>query len=86
MREFMITLRSGKRYTVKADRVVHNTRDLLLVNDRAGTDSKPDTEGDIIALFAREQVTMIVDRAQLVSEEKCDAFVVGTDDDCPIPF
>ncbi len=90
MREFVVTLRCGKRYTVKADRVVvHNSQYLALVIDRASTASNPDPEGDIISLFEREQVTVVVTREHLISEEKCDSIpgpYVVSNDDRPIPF
>ncbi|MCE9565398.1 MAG: hypothetical protein K8U57_25525 [Planctomycetes bacterium] len=90
MREFIVTLRCGKRYTVKADRVaVHNAQYLALLVDRAAIANNPAPEGDIVSLFERSQVTAVMTREHLVSEEKCDStpgpYVVGGGDD-PIPF
>jgi len=91
MREFVVTLRGGKRFTVKADRVaVHNSQYLALVLDRQPTVASPEPAEDIVALFERSQVSVVVTREHLVSEEKCDStpgpYVVGADDDSTIPF
>ena len=86
MREFVVTLRCGLKFVVKAERVVLLDRQFLaLVIPREGDF---DSNGETVALFDRNQVAAVVARDHLMSEEKCDPiagrFGEGTDD--AIPF
>lgn len=85
MREFVVTLRCGLKFVVKAERVVLLDRQFLaLVVPR-----DDDPNGETVALFDRSQVAAVVARDHLVSEEKCDPIasrfgIEGGDD--AIPF
>lgn len=87
MHEFVVTLRCGLKFVVKAERVVLLDRQFLaLVIAREGDF---DANGDTVALFERSQVAAVVARDHLVSEERCDPIVGrfaadGVDD--AIPF
>ena len=87
MREFVVTLRCGLKFVVKAERVVLLDRQFLaLVVPR---DGESDANGEPVALFDRAQVAAVVARDHLVSEEKCDPIggrfgIEGGDD--AIPF
>jgi hypothetical protein len=87
MREFVVTLRCGLKFVVKAERVVLLDRQFLaLVIPREG---EFDANGETVALFDRAQVAAVVARDHLVSEERCDPIasrfgVEGGDD--AIPF
>ena len=89
MREFVVTLRCGVRFVVKASRVVLVDRQFLaLVADRADANGD-DATADTVALFDRSQVAAVVAKENLVSEERCDPIGerfanAGADD--PIPF
>ena len=89
MREFIVTLRGGLRVTVRADRVVLDQQWLSLVLDKAATPGVPTTGGDVVALFERAQVALVVAKENLVSEEKGDPisgpYTVDAAD-TPIPF
>lgn len=85
MREFVVTLRCGVRFVVKAGRVVLLDRQFLaLVVDRPDSS---DPNGDTVALFDRNQVAAVVAREHLVSEERCDPigerFAAAADDGIP---
>ena len=86
MREFLVTMRGGLRVTVRADRVVLDDQWLSLVLDKAGD---PTPGGDVVALFERVQVALVVAKENLVSEEKGDPvsgpYTVDAGD-APIPF
>lgn len=90
MPEFVVTLRSGHRTTVRADRVVFQ-EDLLggyqflgLVVDQRPPGGEP--AAVTVALFDRKTIVSIVARDHLVSEEKVEpVHVVGGSDDS-IPF
>lgn len=88
MREFVVTMHSGLRYTVRADRVRFDSRYVSLVLARPA--SLTDTEGeDVVGLFEQRQVYSVVARDHLVSEEKgepVDPHFVADDPDSDIPF
>ena len=70
MREFIVTLRSGRRYTVKAERLKRDADYLAFVV------APPTSIGDLdplegaVALFDRREVAVVVARDHLVAEEK----------------
>jgi hypothetical protein len=64
VREFVVTLRNGTRYTVKADRVRLEHPYLALLADRVGFDA------EVVAMFDGQYVVAVLDRGQLASEEK----------------
>jgi hypothetical protein len=84
MREFTVTLRCGLRYTVKADRVVYNQQCLTLLLDPDPKSAEPET----VALFDWAQVSVVVARDHLISEEKGDPIHVPhlVDSRDSIPF
>jgi hypothetical protein len=90
MREFVVTLRCGKRYTIKAERFRFESGYLALLITPSASVASNDPFAGVVGLFEQSQVVTLVDREHLVSEEKCDStsgpYVVGSADDCPIPF
>ena len=89
MREFVVTLRCGLKFVVKADRVVLLDRQFLaLVMARPGGDGDGELPGETVALFERAQVAAVVAKAHLVSEERCDPIPnrIGEMVDGDIPF
>jgi hypothetical protein len=89
MREFIVTLRGGLRVTVRADRVVLDDQWLSLVLDKVASPGDPTPGGDVVALFERVLVALVVAKENLVSEEKGDPvsgpYTVDASD-APIPF
>jgi hypothetical protein len=86
MREFVVTLRCGLKFVVKAERVVLLDRQFLaLVTNR---DGDADLNGEPVAMFDRSQVAAVVARDHLVSEERCDPIAGRYGDvvDDAIPF
>jgi hypothetical protein len=86
MREFVVTLRCGVKFVVKAERVVLLDRQFLaLVVSRPDADA---AEGETVALFDRGQVAAVVARDHLVSEERCEPLAgrFADEDVDPIPF
>jgi hypothetical protein len=87
MREFVVILRSGVRYTVKAQRIVSAHPYIALVLSTAPYVGEPSAD-DAVALFDRDQVLAVLSREHLVSEEKGESVaaphVVGVGD--AIPF
>ena len=85
MREFVVTLHTGKKYTVRADRVVIlDQLTLALVLDSApaiGGPSDPPT----VAMFARHNVISAIATDHLVGEAD-DPAVVAADPNADIPF
>jgi hypothetical protein len=84
VREFVVTLHSGKKYTVRADRFAFLDHETLgLVVDAAPTIGGP---GDTtVAVFDRRQVIVAVAADHLVSEADVPD-VVAVDPDADIPF
>jgi hypothetical protein len=88
MHEFVVTLRCGLKFVVKADRVVLLDRQFLaLVLTLPGADGEAATNGETVALFERAQVAAVVAKDHLVSEERCDpiagAYEIDGRDDIP---
>jgi hypothetical protein len=87
MREFIVTLRCGVKFVVKAERVVLLDRQFLaLAVSRPEAD---DPNGDTVALFDRSQVAAVVARDHLILEERGEPLVgrfTDVDADDPIPF
>ncbi len=86
MYDFVVTLRSGLRLTVKADRmVVPDQQYIALVLGRPAVGEDP--LANAVALFERGQVALVIARSHLISEEKGEPmpYVVGRDDS-GIPF
>jgi hypothetical protein len=88
MHEFVVTLRCGLKFVVKADRVALLDRQFLaLVLTIPGGDGDPPTNGETVALFERAQVAAVIARDHLVSEERCDpipgAYEMDGRDDIP---
>lgn len=84
MREFMVTLHSGKKYTVRADRLAFLDHETLgLVVDAAPAIGGP---GDTtVAMFDRRQVIVAVAADHLVIEADVPD-VVAADPNSDIPF
>ena len=84
MREFIVLLRSGVRYTVKADRVcvcdrmfmtfvvdpIHRRTEIAGESDGEEIGDAEIGTGDIVALFEPQQVFVVLSREHLVAEEK----------------
>jgi len=87
MREFIVILRSGIRYTVKAQRIVAAHPHLALVLSAAPYVGEPGT-GDTVALFDQGAVLAVLSREHLVSEEKGESIAAPhvVQDDSMIPF
>jgi hypothetical protein len=90
VREFVVTLNNGMRYTVKADHVRREPNYLALVLAQPSTIGDLDPFESVVALFDTRQVAVVVARDHLVSEEKGQPvdphFVAGDDPDSDIPF
>ena len=89
MREFLVTLRNGKRFTVKADRVRGEPDYLALVVALPPAIGDLDPFEGVVALFDRRQVAVVVVRDHLVSEEQgeaTDPHYVADDRESDIPF
>jgi hypothetical protein len=89
MHEFVVTLRCGLKFVVRADRVVLLDRQFLaLLLAQPGGEGEADTGGETVALFERAQVAAVVARGHLVSEERCDPIPgpYGADPRDDIPF
>jgi hypothetical protein len=84
MSEFVVTLRCGLKFVVRASRVALLDRQFLaLLAERDGN-----TDGETVALFDRTQVAAVVARDNLVSEDRCEPIVgrFGEVVDDAIPF
>lgn len=89
MREYIVTLRCGKRYTVKAERVRSHADYLALVVAPEPAIGDLDPFDGVVALFEQRQVAVVVVRDHLISEEKCepvDPHFVASVPDTDIPF
>lgn len=81
MREFVVVLRSGVRYTVRAERIVWEPPYLALVL------SREPHGGDTVAMFTQHEVAAVFAREHLVSEERGEPITnsnnLGNDDSIP---
>lgn len=83
MREYIVTLRSGQRITVKAaHRVITSDHQFVVLTDQVPTPDHPDT----VAMFDRREVVSIIARDYLVSEDKVAPTHVVVDPNDDIPF
>jgi hypothetical protein len=87
MREFVVTLQTGYRVTVRADRMVlpdyHANSHLRLVVDGG---SAGDSTPLVVALFEGTAVASVVARDHLVSEDRVEPVQVIAKADGDIPF
>ena len=87
MHEFVVTLRNGLRFTVKAHRVVVADGYLALVDDGAVAAGSSDPLAGAIGLFAQNEVALVFAKGHLLSEEKGEPidpqYVVGGHSDIP---
>ena len=84
MREFVVTLHSGKKYTVRADRVaLIDPVTLALVVDPPPALGGP--ADNPVAVFDRNAVTCVIAADHLVGEAD-DPAVVALDPNADIPF
>jgi hypothetical protein len=84
VREFVVTLRSGRRYVVRADRVALPDHDTLtLMVEPAPAVGGPGENA--VAVFDRRQVVSVIAADHLVSEVD-EPDVVAADPDSDIPF
>ncbi|HSQ55599.1 MAG TPA: hypothetical protein VLM40_07620 [Gemmata sp.] len=89
MREFVVTLRCGKRYTVKADRLRREDGHLMLVASQSSAIGDLDPFHGVIALFDERQVAVVIARDHLIAEEEgspVDPHYVASDGESNIPF
>jgi hypothetical protein len=90
MPEFIVALRSGQRFTVKADRFRFEGGYLALSVAPPPSVANNDPFAGVVGLFEKKQVLLVVTREHLVAEEKGEPIqssqVVGVSDDDPIPF
>ena len=92
MREFVVTLRDGRRYTVRADRLAildHET--LGLVADPSPAVGAGGPVDNAVAVFDRRLVASVIAVENLVSEGKAEPvdppwLVSRGDPDSDIPF
>jgi len=87
MHEFVVTLRNGLRFTVKAHRVIVADGYLALIDDGSSTAGSLDPFAGAVGLFAKNEVALVFAKGHLLSEEKGEPinpqYVVGNSD---IPF
>jgi hypothetical protein len=89
VREFVVTLRNGKRFTVRADRVKRESDYIALVVASPPAIGDLDPFEGVVALFDRRQVAVVVVRDHLVSEEQVEALdphYAADDPGSDIPF
>lgn len=72
MRQFVVTLRCGLKFVVKADRVVLLDRQFLALVVAATGEGESEAGGETVALFERVQVAAVVAKDHLISEERCE--------------
>jgi hypothetical protein len=86
MHEFVVTLRNGLRFTMRASRVIVADGYLALIDDGA-TNGSADPFAGAVGLFDEKEVALVFAKGHLLSEEKGDPinpqYVVGQSD---IPF
>jgi hypothetical protein len=89
MHEFVVTLRNGLRFTVKAHRVVavEGRPYVALIDDDAIPQGCTDPLAGAIGLFSKDEVALVYSRSHLLAQEKGDPidpqYIVGNSD---IPF
>jgi hypothetical protein len=89
MSEYVVTLRSGKRYTVKADRIRRDSGYLALAVAPSAAIGEIDPFAGVVALFDEHQVAVVVVRDHLIAEENgppVDPHYVAADAGSDIPF
>ncbi len=85
MREFVVSLRTGKKYTVRADRVGLPDHDTLtLVIEPPPAIGGPGETA--VAVFDRRLVVSVVAADHLVAEADVPDVVAADDSDVNIPF
>jgi hypothetical protein len=88
MQEFVVVLRNGLRFTVKAHRVIATEGTYIaLVDDSAIAAGSADPLAGAVGLFTRDEVALVFSKGHLLGEEKGEPinpqYVVGGQD---IPF
>jgi len=85
MQEYVVTLRNGLRFTVRANRVFVADGYVALIDDAAVQGSTVAFDG-AVGLFDEREVAVVFSKGHLISQEKGDPIdpqhVVGSD----IPF
>jgi hypothetical protein len=86
---FVVTLRSGRRYTVKAEELRCNEGCLELWGFPPSTEAVPYPGKQVVGLFALHEVVAVVTKENLLVEERGEPtpYVVGdANGSDPIPF
>ncbi|HEY3788697.1 MAG TPA: hypothetical protein VGL71_07575 [Urbifossiella sp.] len=86
MHEFVVALRNGLRFTVKAHRVLVAEGYLALIDDGAAGSPIGDPFAGAVGLFAKGEVALVFSKGHLLSEEKgdpIDANYVSAQSDIP---
>lgn len=90
MPEYLVVLRSGQRFTVRADRFRFESGYLTFTVNPPPSIANNDPFAGVVGLFEKKQVVLVVTREHLVAEEKGEPIpgphMVGATDDDPIPF
>jgi len=85
MLAFVVTLNCGRRYTIKAQEMRFSYDGCLeLLAVPSATDADPLPAKQVVALFSSHQVSSVVAKEFLISEEQVEAPHVVRHD--PIPF
>jgi hypothetical protein len=89
MHEFVVALRNGLRFTVKAHRLVsvEGRPYIALIDDDAVPQGSADPLAGAIGLFSKDEVVLVFSKGHLLAQEKGDPidpqYIVGNSD---IPF
>ena len=87
MHEFVVALRNGLRFTVKAHRLVVADGYLALIDDGTATAGSSDPFSGAIGLFEKGEVALVFAKGHLLSEHKGEPidpqYVVGGHSDVP---
>jgi len=86
MLAFIVTLRSGRKYTIRAHKMQFSfDGGLELLAVPTPTDADPFPPMQVVALFTGGEVESVVAKEFLVAEEKCDPapHIVRHDDKIP---
>jgi hypothetical protein len=92
VREFVVTLRDGRRYTVRAARVAFLDQNTVGLMADPAPETAPDPAAGAVAVFDRRLVASVIAADHLVSEAKAEAvdppWVIArdADPDSDIPF